>query len=262
MKKYSNGSGTLYLNWGYNRSIYSQSDIRFKSRVYDFTLKGALAEDKQSKKIGEFAQLSSFTVPQYNFKAGYYFRNKYALSFSFDKMKYLFKNANQVLIDGYVNDGVDSVFSGIYSNQQLITNSLDFHYENQVNYFRFDINRTEKLYQNRAKNFAISFNAGLGIGFVVNSTDFNFESNFTRNINSLSGFGISGQGSFRFEFFKNFFVQAELSGGSIQQSKVKTRMYDKEVYANQQFWYGQRAIYAGVLIYFKPVNGCSDCPVW
>jgi hypothetical protein len=262
MKKYSNGRGTLFINWGYNRSIYSQSDIRFKGRVYDFTLKGVRAEDNQSKKISEFLQASNFTIPQYNFKAGYYFRNKYALSFSFDKMKYLINNANQVLIEGYVNEGVDSILSGNYSNQQIVTNSSDFHYENQVNYFRFDINRTEKLYQNQAKNFAISFNAGLGIGFTVNSADFNFESNYTRNTVSLSGIGISAQGSFRFEFFKNFFIQGELSGGSIQQNKLKTRTFDNEIYANQQFWYGQRAIYAGVLIYFKPVNGCNDCPVW
>lgn len=262
VKKFSNGNGTLFINWGYNRSYYSASEIRFRSRMYDFNLKEVKASDRQNKKIKEFLEPSSFTIPQYNFKAGYYYRNRYALAFSFDKMKYIMNDANQVFIDGYVGEGVDSVFSGKYTNQKIVLNSNDFNFENQVNYFRVDLTRTDKLYQNRSKDFALSLNLGLGLGLIANSSDFNFESNITRNRWSLSGLGITASSSLRFEFFKHFFLQAEISGGSIKQNKLKTRPFNKETFSSQQFWYGQRAIYAGILIYLKPMNSCNDCPVW
>jgi hypothetical protein len=262
MKKISNGNGTLGINWGYNRSFYSSSDIQFKSRVYDFSLKGAKASDNQSKGVGNFLQLSKFTIPQYNLNVLYYFKDKYAINAGISKMKYVMNDANLVFIEGYVKDGVDSIFSGNYSNQEIVTNAKDFHYENEVNFFHFDLTRTEKLVQNRAKNFAICLNLGLGLGFALNSNDFNFEKKYSYNTKSLSGIGINASGSLRFEFFKNFFIQTEISGGSIQQTNVRTRYQDKDVFAKQQFWYGQRAISFGVLFYFKPVNGCNDCPNW
>ena len=42
-KKNSTAAGTLYFYWGYNRSYYTHSDIRFVGTDYDFKLKDVVA---------------------------------------------------------------------------------------------------------------------------------------------------------------------------------------------------------------------------
>ena len=48
-KKVSFAKGTLYGYWGYNRSGYTKSNMRFVGSGYDFTMKGAVAHDNPSE---------------------------------------------------------------------------------------------------------------------------------------------------------------------------------------------------------------------
>ena len=47
-QKISHAQGTLFGYWGYNRSAYTESNMRFVGPGYDFTLSGAKAHDNQS----------------------------------------------------------------------------------------------------------------------------------------------------------------------------------------------------------------------
>lgn len=264
VKKISNAKGTFWGYWGYNRSAYSKSDLTFKGHGYDFTLSGASASDNPSKKFTEYVSLKTITVPQFNVRFGYYFTNKYALSIGYDHMKYLFDDANHVLLNGHIQPGLDSTWSGDYVNQEVVTNRNNFHYENSngLNYIRLQVTRTDKFYQTRDKRFALSSNLSLGTGCVLTINDFLFAEKFDRYTASISGYGISGHASLRFEFFRHVFIQPEISGGSINLSHVRNRKEDKTAYTQQQFWYGQRNLVVGFFYYFKPKNACQDCPVW
>lgn len=261
-KKISNGRGTFFMNWGYQRSFYTKSDIEFNNSDYKFTLRNATAIDDPTKNVGDYLRLNEFFNPQYSVRAGYYYMNKYALTFGLDHMKYVLTDGNQVLLDGEIDSSLHTIWAGDYKNEQVVTNRNDFHYQNVgLNFIRLELLRTDKLYQSKNKVFALSSNLSLGFGGIVSNATLLLRPKTTVT-RSLSGYGLSASAGLRLEFFRNFYIQAQISGGSINQTNLKTESDDKKAYIKQQFWYGQRQINVGFFHYFKPGNACNDCPVW
>ena len=63
--KNSVAKGTFYGYWGYNRSGYTKSNIRFVGPGYDFNLAGSKAHDNQSPfSFGTYFNPKKITVPQ------------------------------------------------------------------------------------------------------------------------------------------------------------------------------------------------------
>ena len=263
-KKISNGKGTLWGYWGYNRSNYTKSDLHLKGPGYDFTLKGATASDNPSKSLDQYVNIKTITVPQFNLRVGYYYKDRYSISLGYDHMKYVFDDANQVLLDGTINPGLDSTWSGTYHDKPVVTNRQNFHYENTngLNYIHARISRTDKLYQSKNKIFGLSSTFGLGLGCLLTINDLNFAQQFDRYTASISGLGISAHAGLRLEIYRHFFIQAELNGGWINLTHVRTRPRDKSAYADQKYWFGQRNVVMGFFIYIKSQSVCQDCPVW
>lgn len=263
VKKISNARGTFWMGWGYNRSYYSQSDIRFSDKTYDFTLYNATAADEKLSPGDHFAAETMFKT-QFDFKIGYYFRNKYAVSFGFNRFNYIFNDGNEVLLDGEIDSTVNTPWRGSSNNEEIITNRNDFHYANQgMNFLHANIQRTDKLYQSGNKMVAFSTSYGLSLGAIMSNNTFLFAGKLNENKRSFSGYGLAAFASARLEFFRHIYVQGQLTGGSINQAKVRTAtVNDPETWAKQRFWYGQRSITVGFFYYFKPGNSCNDCPVW
>lgn len=264
VKKVSYGKGTLYGYWGYNRSAYTKSNLRLIGSGYDFTLKNATAHDNPSRKFKEYANLGNLTVPQFNARIGYYFKNHYALSFGYDHMKYIFDDGNKVLLNGTINPGVDTIWSGTYNNEPVTTDRDNFHYENSngLNYLHFDLTRSDMLFRTKNRKFAVSTNFGVGAGGILSFNDFNFGQQKDMVTISMSGYSISAHAGLRFEFFNHVFLQAEGNSGFMHQVKVRTRPNDLTAYATQKFGFAMGHIVAGFFVYLKPTNNCNDCPVW
>lgn len=264
--KNSYARGTLFGYWGYNRSFYTKSNIRFVGNGYDFELKGAVAKDNQSREIDQYFNVSTITVPQFNGRLGYYFKDHWAISFGYDHMKYIFADNNHVNIYGNISPGVDTVtnLSGNYDGEEFITDRNTFHYENSngLNYLRFELTRTDQWYATRSKWFAFSTNIGLGAGGLLSFNDFNFAGRKDLVTISMSGYGASAHLGARFEFFKHVFLQTNLSGGMMHQVKVKTRPNDPSAYARQFYGYGEMDVVIGFLLYIRPTNNCNSCPHW
>lgn len=264
-QKISYAKGTLWGYWGYNRSAYTKSDLRLIGQGYDFKLKNATAHDNPSHKLREYVDVGNVTVPQFNGRIGYYFKDHYSISFGYDHMKYIFDDGNQVLLDGYIKPGLDTVWmGGTYDNVPVVTNREHFHYENSngLNYLHFEFIRTDQWYQTRNKQFAISTNFGIGLGGLLSFNDFTFAQKKDMATISLSGYGISGHASVRFEFFKHLFLQTEASGGFMHQLHVRTRHDDLEAYAKQKYGYAMGNVTIGFFLYVRPTNSCNSCPHW
>lgn len=267
-KKDSDAKGTLFAYWGYNRSMYTKSDIRFVGPGYDFTLAGARAHDNQAKDFAAYVKPSSITIPQFNLRVGYYFKDHWAISAGYDHMKYIFADGNEVFLSGEIDPGVDNVtnWSGVYNAEPVTTDRNTFHYENSdgLNFLRLEVTRSDRWVKLGPKDqFVISSNIGASVGGILSYNDFNFAGNFTRRTISMSGMGIALHVSPRFEFFRHFFLQPILSGGLIQQMKVKTRPNNASSYARQGFGFTELSMVGGFLFYI-PVskNGCDSCPTW
>ena len=74
--------GKIFVYWGWNRGYYSNSDIHFTGDNYDFILKDVVAKDRQTKfNVDPYFNPSRITIPQTNFKAGYFISEKYNITF-------------------------------------------------------------------------------------------------------------------------------------------------------------------------------------
>ena len=266
-QKISHAKGTLFGYWGYNRSKYTKSNMRFVGPGYDFTLQGAKAHDNPSSEAQTYFNINTITVPQFSARVGYYIKHHWAISFGYDHMKYIFQDKNEVILSGEIDPGVDNTtnWSGVYAGVPVVTDRENFHYENSdgLNYLRFELLRTDLLVAFGAKDqFAISSNFSVGAGSILSFNDFNFAGQKNLRTISLSGYGISGHASLRFEFFRHVFIQTKLGGGLNHQLKVRTRPNDPSSFVKQAYGYGSFDTSVGFLLYIRPTNGCDSCPVW
>lgn len=267
-QKISHAQGTLFGYWGYNRSAYTKSNLRFVGPGYDFTLTGAVAKDNPSPFSAEnYFKISNITVPQFNGRIGYYLRDHWAISFGYDHMKYIFQDKNEVTLSGEISPGIDQVtnWSGVYDSEPVVTDRNTFHYENSngLNYLHFEFTRTDMLVAFGEKDqFAISSNLSVGAGSLLSFNDFTFAGKKNVATVSMSGYGLSAHASLRFEFFRHMFLQTNLSGGFNHQVRVRTRPNDASSFARQAYGYGMFDTSIGFLLYIKPTNNCDSCPIW
>lgn len=266
--KNSNGSGTLFGHWGYNRSGYTKSNIRFKGTGYDFTMKESVAHDNPSPfSQDNYLNLKRLTVPQFNLRIGYYFKEHWAISIGYDHMKYIFADQNEVLMDGYIEPGLDTInfWEGFYNNYPVTTNRDNFHYENSdgLNYLRVELTRTDMLFGfGNQRQFAISSNLGVAAGGLLSFNDFTFAGQKDMRTISMSGYGVSAHAGLRFEFFRHVYIGTNIAGGLNHQLKVKTRPNDASAFARHAYGYYEANAVIGFLFYIRPVNGCDSCPIW
>lgn len=265
-KKDSYAQGTLFGYWGYNRSGYTKSNMRFVGPGYDFTMAGARANDNPEKfSASVYFNPSKITIPQFNARVGYYFKDHWAVSFGYDHMKYIFAHNNRVTLSGEIDAGIDTVWSGTYNAEPIVTDREHFHYENSdgLNYLRVELTRTDRwLTLGDNDQFAISTNIGISTGGLLSFNDYTFGGRKDVRTISMSGYGISLHVGPRFEFFRHFFIQPNLGGGFMHQVKVRTRPNDPSSYARHAYGYFEFDTVFGFLLYIRPKNGCDSCPTW
>lgn len=108
--------GSFFFCWGYNRAMYSKSDIRFRGDGYDFTITDVTAKDAPTKTMLTYIKPGAFTVPQYNYRLGYYLTNKVFISLGSDHMKYVI-NKQAARLTGKVSTGNNA---GYYSHTEVL----------------------------------------------------------------------------------------------------------------------------------------------
>jgi hypothetical protein len=263
--KNSYSRGTLFGYFGYNRAFYSKSTIRFSGSGYDFKLSTVRAQDLPSKTVSDHFRFRQGLFPQYNARIGYYLKDHWAISIGNDHLKYASNGNQDVFISGNVTPGIDNVtnLSGSYTNAPFAIEQPNFLYNvSSLNYIKLEVIRTDQWLATRNKNLALSTNIGFGTGPLVSSSAFGFAGvNGGGNL-SISGFGVSGHLSLRFEFFKHLFLQTNINAGMMQQLRVQTRSNQPESFARQSFGFIQTDAVIGFLIYIRSTNDCNSCPHW
>lgn len=266
--KVSTNAGTLFFHWGYNRSWYTQSQMHFEGKGYDFTMSDVTAHDHPAKFGKVYFNPKTITVPQFNVRLGYNISDNWAISVGYDHMKYIFADHNQVVLNGFIEPGLDEVsnLSGNYSDYAMVTEREKFHYENSdgLNYIRAELTRLQNIYHTKDRNFAITGLAGISAGGILSFNDFRFAGVNSMRTISLSGYGISGHLGLRFEFFKHVYIQANYGGGFLHQVKVRNRPdnIDPTAVTSQKFGYMELNGVIGAMFYIRSKNGCNTCPSW
>ncbi|MDX1349108.1 MAG: hypothetical protein R3279_02610 [Putridiphycobacter sp.] len=262
-KKQTTQKGAIYFFWGYNRSVYSKSDIQFKGPGYDFTVSDATAHDNPSREFKTYINPSTLSVPQFNIRLGYYFKEKIDFSFGYDHMKYVMTDNQTALLSGTIEPSANSYLSGTYSNTPTLLVPKAIHYENSngLNYVSAQLQRTNFFYRSKDRKHYLQYRYGFGLGGVITQTDFVWNNVSNNTKLKLSGFGGSVHTGLRADFFNRFFVQTNWTIGYINLPNLQTIALT-ENRAKQQFVYGDMQIVAGFFLYKRVKNGCSSCPDW
>ncbi len=257
--KISTSSGTLFINYGFNRSFFAKSKIQFIGTGYNFNLSGVQGKDRTNIE-------GTNILSQFNARVGYNFDDAYAVSLGVDHMKYSILNNQTTLLNGKINSGVDPVtgLNGTYANEAFAVDTSKFNYLNHgLNFINLKLSRLDRVFWvGRNNEFTLTSDFAIEAGAIVSSTDFSFAGNKDTKTNSFSGLGIAAYAGLRFEFFRHFFIQTGFSGGFIRQMRTRTFEFDPNSYGSQNLGYAQFETTVGFLFYIRPKNDCNSCPSW
>jgi|TARA_B100000795_G_C22804011_1_gene443710 hypothetical protein len=244
-----NNKGKMYLYWGYNRAAYSNSDIKFKGRDYDFEIFDVRATDRQTKfDWNLYFHPAKLTIPQTNLKFGYFFSDKYSFSVGVDHMKYVMDNTQSAKITGTVPD---SVFSGTYTNDdiKLDESFLDYEHTDGLNYLNIELNRFDGLID--FKNIiSLQSIVGLGVAALMPKTNAILFGRGRYDEFHLAGFGINVKTGLNLRIGKYFFIQTEGKAGYINMPDIRPTKFSDEK-ASQSFTFLEYTILFGINVKVK-----------
>lgn len=248
-EKYTaHNKGKFFFYWGGNRAYYSTSDIRFTGADYDFTLNDVTAHDRPKGYHIDFINPSRMTIPQTNFRMGYFFNDHYNISVGVDHMKYVMQQDKVVNFTGnYPNEGTFG--ESLPGNQVLLTEKfLTFEHTDGLNYINSEITRVDDISKwlnlPNTDKFQINLSEGFGAGVLLPKTNTKLFTKERHDEFHLSGFGVSAKAGLTFTFFKHYFIQTELKTGYIQMNDIRTT-FDAADKAQQNFWFFQNMIAFG-----------------
>lgn len=244
-KESSGRKGTFYVYWGWNGSNFANADIQFKGNDYDFTLHNVVANDRQSQfGLDPYFNPLRMTIPQYNFRLGYYFNNNWDVSIAVDHMKYVVANGQTVKIDGYISGG--TAYDGVYTNDDIVISNdfLLFEHTDGLNYVNTELRYNKTIFQQG--KFDITAIAGAGFGILYPRTNTSLLNNARYDEFHLAGYGIDALVSGRLSYKNRFFMQPELKLGYINMPNIRTTMSSDDI-AKQHFTYTQWNIVFGYL---------------
>lgn len=240
----------LYFYWGWNGSSYSKSNIQFTGKGYDFTLKKVIAKDRQLDfSLNTYLNPLKATIPQYNFRLGYYIKDNWDISFGIDHMKYVVKQNQTVDIKGFIKNNNPS-YDGAYSSQniQITEDFLKFEHTDGLNYVNFELRHSDSLVN--LKKININLIEGLGIGVLYPRTNVSLLGKETYDQFHISGYGFAALIGLRVSFFNRFFIQSEMKGGFINLPDVRTTNSTTDR-ASHHFFFSQHNIVFGGIINIK-----------
>lgn len=237
--------GKMFLTWGWNRDQYTNSDIEFTGPGYDFLLHDVKASDRQTPFTVNYFNPLDMTIPQYQYRIGYYFNDNWSVSFGFNHMKYVMDQGQTVKIDGQIQTAEPNAYNDSYNNDDIVLSEdfLMFEHTDGLNYLALELERIDAFWVSRNKKFNASVIEGGGVGIMYPKSDVTlFEDRYDKW--HLSGYGISGHVALRFDFFTHFYIQAQLQGGFVNMPDVITTAHEG-ARARQNFFFLEEMISFG-----------------
>ncbi len=264
VKYTAHNKGKFYIFWGGNRESYTKSDIHFKGDNYDFTVANAIADDKPKGWNVDYVNPSRMTIPQTNFRMGYFINDHYNISLGLDHMKYVMRQDQIANVTGNVNlpsSDAGSMYNGVYNNTPVnfLNNYIDydhgtpfpfltFEHTDGLNYINSEISRVDdfsKLFGiTNTDKIQINLTEGVGGGFLYPKTNAQILGYKRHDDFHVSGFGVSAKVGINVTVFKHYFVQGELKGGYINMNDIRTTAVTNDT-ASQHFMFLQRIISFG-----------------
>jgi hypothetical protein len=246
----NDNKGRLFVYWGWNIAWYTHSDISYAGSDYHFKLYDVVAKDKPTAfDAGVYFNPEKATIPQYNFRIGYFINDHYSLSIGTDHMKYVMQSGQTVKISGKIENSATTYDGTYYENDFVVApDFLLFEHTDGLNYPNIELRRSDCLLGN--KKVRLNTIAGLGIGILYPKTNTTLLGKERYDAFHLAGYGLDALVGLNAEFFKHFFIQTELKGGYINMPDIRTTK-SKSDFAKQSFFFAQYNVVFGYTFRIK-----------
>ena len=232
--------GRAFAFWGWNRGFYSNSTLKMKGDDYNLTLHNLSAHDKVTKPVfnyNDYFKLGRITIPQTNFRVGYFFKDNWALTLGVDHMKYVMDQNQVAKVEGTITR--EGEFKGTYNGDMAITdNFLTFEHTDGLNYINSEVERYVTV-KNMPQNLQIGFMLGAGAGVLFPKTNAKFLDYERNDRFHVSGFGLSAKAGFEFIFFKHLTLKGEAKQGYINMPNIILHQKGINGKGKQQFGFSE-----------------------
>lgn len=238
--------GEMYFYWGYNRAVFSKSDIRFVGLGSDFTLENVKAKDRPTPFNFQDYVLAP-SIPQFVTHAGYFFKDNWCITLGTDHMKYVMVQDQVVGING---DIAKTSETGEYANHyagdqiKLSQNFLKYEHTNGLNYVSTGLEYYHVLWDAKKGPFKFVAVPGVSLALLYPRSDVSLFGVQGDNVFHVAGWGTALHGGLRFNLLKNLFLLWNNKAGFIALPDVlcSFNKYD----AKQHFFFYQSALSLGV----------------
>ncbi|MFI5204026.1 MAG: hypothetical protein ACHQF2_05970 [Flavobacteriales bacterium] len=243
--------GQFYFYWGYNRSWYSKSDIKFFSDQARFTLFDVKATDRQSP-LSFSDYVLNPTIPQFNIRLGYSVTKNLAVSFGYDHMKYVVTRGQTVKMTGQIAYTPENgAYAGCYDNADITIEPEFLRYEhtNGLNYLSADADYFLRMWRSKSGLFDVAFSSGYSLGFLYPRSDVDVFDVEGVNVFHMAGWGTAVSAGIKMKIGEHFFINWGNRGGFMHMPSVLCR--ENRFIAQQKFWFFETAFMVGYNFSFK-----------
>jgi hypothetical protein len=233
--------GKFFINWGYNRAWYPTSDIHFTGQGHDFILYDVTAKDRPSELNADYINPETWSIPQFNFRFGYHFADKYSVSIGWDHMKYVVNNYQTVKMYGTLDPSqvpdplmsqnmaqMNALYApnGLYNYTDVVIDPdmfLAYEHTDGFNYASVDVERYDKLWQHTSYDkLGVTFMSGLGVGTIVPRTDAHLFGSGRNHYWNIAGWGANAKIGLQINILKWLFLETDFKTGYVQMLNVHT----------------------------------------
>lgn len=250
-EKYTaHNKGKFYISWGGNRESYSKSDVNFRGDNYNFTVDNMQAHDKPKGWHIDYINPLRMTIPQTDFRLGYFINDHYSVSAGWDHMKYVMSQYQTANVTGYINTGEGH--DGVYDNTPKVMTEdfLTYEHTDGLNYINAEFARHDDISNlfriGNTDLIQINVIEGLGAGVLYPKTNTQLMMRERHDKFHISGYGVSAKAAVNVTFLKYFYIQGELKGGYINMQDIRTTFSGNDR-ASQDFFFLQRIFEVGAI---------------
>ena len=255
VEKYTaHNKGKFFVSWGGNRESYTKSDVTFTGKDYNFTIDNMAARDKPKGWHIDYINPMRMTIPQTNFRLGYFVSDHYSVTVGVDHMKYVMTQNQIANVTGSINLPVGdagAIHNGIYNNTPVNfadETFLIYEHTDGLNYVNTEISRHDDISSlfkiTNTDKIQVNLTEGVGVGVLYPKTNTTLLGKNRHDDFHVSGYGTSVKAGLNITFFKHFYIQGELKGGYINMQDIRTTQSNDDK-ASQDFFFFQRIIAFG-----------------
>ena len=248
-EKYTaHNKGKFFVSWGGNREVYSKSDVTFSGSNYHFTIANIAAHDKPKGWNIDYINPTRITIPQTNFRMGYFLKDHYSIAIGVDHMKYVMTTDQVANVSGHIDSPLP--FAGTYNNTPTIMSEAFLMYEHTdgLNYINTEFSRHDDISSvfkiGNTDKIQVNLTEGVGVGLLYPKTNTTLLGKQRHDDFHVSGYGTSVKAGLNVTFFKHFYIQGELKTGYINMQDIRTTQ-SPEDRASQHFFFFQKIIAFG-----------------